>query len=89
MYDVNIQFQTSYGSMCNLINNFLHNLTQDQWDATQCDEINLLILHVSSQHALKSFEIELFNWGVEVVLMCTEVLHNTILWNGKNKTHEG
>jgi hypothetical protein len=56
-----IQFQTSYESMCNLINNFLHNLAQDQWDVTQRDEVNLLILYVSFQHALKSFEVELSN----------------------------
>jgi len=79
VYGVNIQFQTSYESMCSLTNDFLHNLTQDQWDATQCDEVNLLILFVLSQHALKFFEVELSKWGMEVVLMCMEVLHNTIL----------
>jgi hypothetical protein len=55
VYGVNIQFQTSYESMCSLINTFLQNLAQDQWDATQRDEVNLLILYVSSKHALKSF----------------------------------
>ncbi len=86
MYGVNIQFQTSYECMCSLINNVSHNLAQDQWDATQHYEINLLTLYVSSQHALNFFEVELSNWGIKVVLMYIEVLHNTIIWNGKSKT---
>ncbi len=79
MYGVNIQFQTFYESMCSLINNVLQNLAQDQWDATQHNEITLLILYVSSQHALNFFEVEFSNWGMKVVLMCIEVLHNTII----------
>jgi hypothetical protein len=77
------QFQTSYESMCSLINNILHNLTWDQWDATQSNEIKLLISYVSYWHALKTFEVELFKWEMEVGVMRIEFLHNIILQWGK------
>ncbi len=78
------QFQTSYESICSLINNVLHNLIWDQWDATQFDEIKLLIFYVSYWHALKTFEVQLFKWEMEVGVMCTKVLHNIVLqWEKK------
>ncbi len=77
--DVLGHLQTSYESMCDLISNILHNLTHYQRHATQCDKVNMLILYVSYQHALKSFEVELFTWEMEVALMCIEVSQNTIL----------
>ncbi len=83
--DVLGQFQTSYESMCDLISNILHNLAHYQQDATQCDKVNMLILYVSYQHALKSFEVELFTLEMEVALMCIEVSQNTILqWENQN-----
>jgi hypothetical protein len=67
--DVVGQFQTSYEYVCGLINNVLHNLTWDQQDVTQFDEMSMLIFYVSYRRALKTFEVELFKWEMEVGLM--------------------
>jgi hypothetical protein len=55
-----------------------------QWNASQSDEIMLLISYVSYWHALKAFEVELFKWEMEVGVKWTKVLHNIILqWENK------
>jgi hypothetical protein len=83
--DVVGQFQTSYESMCDLINNVLHNLIRDQWNATQFNEMNMLISYVSYRHALKTFEVELSKWEMEVGIMRIEVLHKIIFqWEKEN-----
>jgi hypothetical protein len=36
-------------------------------------------------HALKTFEVELFKWEMEMGVMCTEVVHNIVLlWEKQN-----
>jgi len=82
------QFQTSYESMCSFINNVLHNLTSHQQNATQSDEVNLLISYLSYRHALKFFEVELFKWEMKVGVMCIEFLHS-IVFQLENKTIDG
>ncbi len=70
--------------MCNLINNVLHNLVQNQQDVTQFDEVKILMFYVSYQHALTMFEVELFKWEMEVALMCAETLHTIVVrWEKK------
>jgi hypothetical protein len=47
--------------------------------------MNMLISYVSYQHALKTFEVELFKWEMEVNLMRTKVLHNIVFqWQKEN-----
>jgi hypothetical protein len=59
--DVMGQFQNSYEFVHNLISNVLHNLAQDQRVATHFNKVKMLISYVSYWHALKTFEVELFN----------------------------
>jgi len=63
-----------------LISNVLHNLAWNQWDATQSDEVKMLMSYVSYRHALMMFKVELFKWEMEVVLMHLETLHSAIVW---------
>jgi hypothetical protein len=71
--------------VCDLINNALHNLAQDQRDATQFDKVKKFMLYVSYQHALKMFEVELSKWEMEVALMCVETLHTAVVgWEKDN-----
>ncbi len=48
-------------------------------------QITFPIFYVSYRHALKTFEVELFKWEMEVGLMNIEILHSaTLQWEKEN-----
>lgn len=48
-------------------------------DTIQFDEVNMFISYVSYRHALKTFEVELCKWEMEVGLMHITILHSAML----------